>query len=91
MIKKSVDNMNSLPTAKYKQVPSNIERKTLKSEADREIFNFSRLKKISREKVWLEKFDKNIYQRKKSKLRSPLEVGEEVLICVARLKKKDPP
>ena len=53
-----------------------------------ERFNFSMLEKINREKNRLEKFDKKIYQRKKLKLRSPLEVGEEVLILAARLKKK---
>ena len=56
-----------------------------------ERFNFSMLEKINREKNRLEKFDKKIYQRKKLKLRSPLEVGEEVLILAARLKKKDSP
>ena len=44
--------------------------KKLKSEADRERFDFSRPEKISREKVQLEKFYKKIYQRKKLKLRS---------------------
>ena len=44
--------------------------KKLKSEADRERFNFSRPEKISRGKVQLEKSDKKIYQRKKIKLRS---------------------
>ena len=48
--KKYVDNMNSLPTSKYRHVPNNIKGKTLNSEADRERFNFSRLGKISREK-----------------------------------------
>ena len=76
-MKKFVDNMNSLLTAKYKQVPNDIKRKNLKSEADRERFNFSRLEIISREKVRLKKFDKKIYQRKKLKLISPVEVGEE--------------
>ena len=61
----------------------------MKSEADRERFNFSNLEKVSREKVWLENFDKKIYQRKKLKLRSLLEVGKEIL--AARLKKKDSP
>ena len=70
IIKKSVDNMNSLP--KYKQIPNEIEKNTLSSEADRESFNFSRLKKISQEKNRLERFDKKIYKRKKLKLRSPL-------------------
>ena len=61
--------MNSLPTAKYKQVPDDIRIKTLKSEAKREIVNFSKLEKISREKVWFEKFNKKIYQRKKKKVK----------------------
>ena len=90
-MKKSVDNMNSQPRTKYKQAPHDIEKNTLSSEASRERINFSRLEKISREKNRLEKFDKRIYQRKKLKLRSPLEVGEEVLILTARLKKNDSP
>ena len=68
-MKESVDNMNSLLTAKYKQVPNDIERKKLKSEVDRERSHFSSLEKISREKVWLEKFDKKIYQRRKVKVK----------------------
>ena len=53
---------------KYQKIPS------------RERFNFSRLEKISREKNRLEKYDKKNWQRKELKLRSPLEVGEKVLI-----------
>ena len=77
IINKSVDNMNSQPTAKYKQVPNDIEKNILSSEASRERLNFSRLQKISREKNRLKKFNKKIYQRKKLKLRSLLQVGEE--------------
>ena len=32
-----------------------------------------------------------MFERKKLKLRSPLEVGEEVLVLASRLKKKDSP
>ena len=77
IINKSVDNMNSQPTTKYKQVPNDIEKNILSSEASRERLNFSRLQKISREKNRLKKFNKKIYQRKKLKLRSLLQVGEE--------------
>ena len=45
--------------------------------------------KIRKEKVREEKFNKKIYERKKLKLRSLLEVGEEVLVLASRLKKKD--
>ena len=90
IIKKSVDNMNSLPSAKYKQTPNEIEKNSLNSEASKERFNFLRLKKVEKKK--LDK--KNLtgkFNRKKLKLRSPLEVGGEVLVLGSRLKKKDSP
>ena len=69
-----------------------ILRKTLlSSEESKERFNFSRLEKIIREKNRLEQFNKKIYQRKKLKLRSHLEIGEEVPILAARLKEKVSP
>ena len=83
--------MNSLPSAKYKQIPNEIEKNSLNSEASKEWFYFLRLKKIREEKVRQEKFNKKIYKRKKLNLRSPLEVGEEVLVLASQLKKKDSP
>ena len=50
-----------------------------------------KLKKIREEKVRQEKFNKKIYERKKLKLKSPLEAAEEVLVLASQLKKKDPP
>ena len=86
IIRKSFDNMNSLPSTKYKQTPNEIEKNSLNSEASKERFNFLRLKKVRQEKI-----NKKTYKRKKLKLRSPLEVGEEVLVLTSRLKKKDLP
>ena len=63
----------------------------MKPAADTEKFNFFRLEKISREKARLGKFDKKISQREKLNLKSPLEVGEEVLILAAQPRKKDSP
>ena len=83
IIKKSVDNMNSLPSANYKQTPNEIEKYSLDSEASKERFNFSRLKKIREEKVRQEKLNKKTYERKKLTSRSPLEVGEEVLVLAS--------
>ena len=91
IIKNSVDNMSSLPSAKCKQTPNEIEKNSLNSEASKERFNFLRLKKIREEKVRQEKFNRKIYERKKLKLRSMFEVGEEVLVLTSRLKKKDSP
>ena len=61
IIKRSVDNMNSLPSVKYKQTPNEIEKNSLNSETSKERFNFLRQKKIREEKVILEKFNKKIY------------------------------
>ena len=64
ILKKSVDNMNSLLTAKYKQIPNEIEKSTLSSEVDRERFNFSRLKKISQEKIGLKDLGRKFAREK---------------------------
>ena len=50
-MKKSVDNMNSAPSAKYKQTPNEIEKNSLNSEASKVKFNFSRLKKLEKKKL----------------------------------------
>ena len=89
IIKKSVDNMNSLPKAKYKQISSEIENNTLSSQANRKRFSFPRLKKISQEKNKLERFHTKIYRRKKLKSRPLLKLGEEVLLFAAQIRKKD--
>ena len=47
--------MNSHPATKYKQVPNDFEKNTLRYVGIRERFNFCRLVKISREKNKLEK------------------------------------
>ena len=77
--------MNSLPSAKYKETPNEVEKSSLNSEVSREKFNFFRLKKIKEEKIRQEKFNKTIYERKKLKLRSPLKEGEEVPVLASRL------
>ena len=43
--------MNSLPSAKYKQAPDEIEQSPLNSEASRGRFNFLRFKKLEK-KIW---------------------------------------
>ena len=82
IIKKFVENMNSLPSTKYKQTPNEIEKNSLNSEASRERFNFLRLKKKIEKKNLTRKFTRE----KKIKLRSPLEEGEEVLVLALPLK-----
>ena len=91
IVENSTDNMNSLPSRKYHVSLNEIEKKSLESEMFREWFDINRIRIISGEIRRQEKCQENIYRRKKLKLRVPLEVGEEVLMLLARLKKKDSP
>ena len=61
IIKRSVDNMNSLPSVKYKQTPNESEKNSLNSETSKVRFNYLRQKKNREEKVTQEKFNKKIY------------------------------
>ena len=74
--------MNNLHEQKYGAKPEEIEKNSPSSEAYKERFDFHRLEKISGEKAHQD-------TTKKYKLKSPLELGEEVLILTGRLKKKD--
>ena len=56
--------MNSLPTAKYKQVPNDIEKNTLSLETSTKRFNFCRPEKFARKKIDLRRFDKKIAREK---------------------------
>ena len=49
--------MNSLPSAKYKQTLNEIEKESLNSEASRERFNFLRLQKLEKKKLFQKKFN----------------------------------
>ena len=82
-MKKPVENMINMPSVKYQLVPNEVEKNAIGSEANRGRFNFARLEKIKTEKNRLEKFDNKIYKRKKLKLRSPLGLGEEILILTS--------
>ena len=91
LIQKAVENMNSLPTAKYGVEPDKIEKRSLESDWFREWFDIRRLPKISKEQPRYERYQKKKYLRKKKKLRFPLEIGEDVLLLSSRIKKKSDP
>ena len=55
-----------------------------------EVCDFMRLKKIQINEMRVDKYNQRIDRRKKT-LRSPLNVGEKVLVLAKRLKKKDVP
>ena len=95
IIQKAVENMNSLPTAKYGVEPDKIGQKSLESDWYREWFDIRSLSKISKAQPRYEKeikrYQKKIYLRKKKKLRVPLEISENVLLLSSRIKKKSAP
>ena len=75
LIQKAVENMNSLPTAKYGVEPDNIEKRSLESEWFRQWFDIRCLSRISKAQTRYERYQKKKYLRKKKKLRVPLEIG----------------
>ena len=91
LIQKTVENMNSLPTAKYGAEPDKIEKRSLESEWLREWFDMRRLSKISKAQPQYERYQKKKYLRETKKLRVPVEIGEDILLLSSRIKKKSDP
>ena len=91
LIQKAVENMNSLPTAKYGVKPDKIEKRSLESDWFREWCDIRRLSRISKAQPRYKRYQKKKYLRKKKKLRVPLEIGEDVLLLSRRMKKKSDP
>lgn len=57
----------------------------------REVYDFHRMVKVSRDSSRYKRYDFNQDKKQKKKLREPLVVGEKVLVLAERLKKKDAP
>ena len=93
MIKNAAENMNETVSVKYGIAPENIEEKSLDPKDGKyfqEVYDFMRLKKIQNNEMRVDKYNQRIDRRKKT-LRSPLNVGEKVLVLAKSLKKKDVP
>ena len=88
IIQKAVENMNSLPTAKYGVEPDEIEKRSLELLWYREWFDIRRLSKAQPQ---YERHEKKKYLRKSKKLRVLLKIGEDVLLLSSRIKKKSAP
>ena len=85
--------MNKAVSAKYGIAPENIEEKSLDPKDGKyfqEVYDFMRLKKIQNNEMRVDKYNQRIDRRKKT-LRSPLNIGEKVLVLAERLKKEDAP
>ena len=85
--------MNETISIKDQLAPETIEKKSLNPNDGKyfqEIYDFMRFKKIENNQMRNAKYDQKIDRRKKT-LRSPLNLGEKVLVLAERLKKKDAP
>ena len=91
LIRNAVQNMNNVNSRKYGVPPETVEKKSVEDENFREVYDFHRMVRVSRDAKRYKhndiRFDKKTYK----KLRSPLTVREKVLVLAERLRKKDAP
>ena len=94
LIRKAVENMNNTNSQKYGFPPETVEKKALSDNIFREIYDFHRMIRVSKDAARYKCYDiwsyKKLYSRRK-RLREPLMIGERVLVLAERLKKKDAP
>ena len=81
LIRKAVENMNKTNSQKYGLLPETVEQKTLSDNNFREIYNFHRIVRVSKDAARYKRhdihLDKKLNSRRKQ-LREPLTVGERV-------------
>ena len=93
LIKKVTQHMNETVSTKYELPPETIGKGSLDpndGKCFQEIYDFMRLGKIENNQSENDKYNQKIDKRKR-KLRSPLNLDEKVLVLAERLKKKDVP
>ena len=91
IIEQSVKNLNKINSEKYGLPPEVIEKKTLENDVFKEVYDFYRLVKVSKDVNRYERYNERIDKKQKRKLREPLNIDEKVLVLAERIKKKDAP
>ena len=91
IIQKSVENLNKINSEKYGLPPEVIEKKTLANDVFKEVYDFYRLVKVSKDANRYERYNEQLDKKQKRKLREPLNINEKVLVLAERIKKKDAP
>ena len=84
--------MSKTVSTKYGLAPTYIEKRSLDPNDGKyfqEVYDFFRLQKVQNNQMKNDKYDQKIDRRKK-KLRSPLNLTEKVLVLAERLKKNMP-
>ena len=87
LIRNAVQNMNNTNSQKYELPPNTIEKKSLENEDFHEIYDFHRMVKVSKSAERYSCNDERLDKKSRKKLRSPLTVGEKVLVLAERLRK----
>ena len=85
--------MNETISTKYQLAPETTEKWSLNPNDGKyfqELYDFMRIRKIENNQIRNDKYNKKINRRKR-KLRSPLNLDEKVLALAERLKTKDTP
>ena len=83
--------MNKTNSQKYGLPPETIEKKTLSDNVFREVYDFHRMVRVSRDADRYKRYDVRLDKKQKKQLRELLILGEKVLVLAERLKKKDAP
>ena len=91
IIEQSVKNLNKINSEKYGLPPEVIEKKTLENDVFKEVNDFYRLVKVSKDANRYERYNERIDKKQKRKLRELLNIDEKVLVLAERIKKKDAP
>ena len=88
-----MQHMNNVISTKYELAPETVEKRSLDpndGEYFQKVYDFMRLRKIGNNRLQNKKYSEKLDKRKR-KLRIPLNLDEKVLVLAERLKKKDAP
>ena len=91
LIKKAIFNLNNIKSPKYGYALQKVENESLDKKTGQnfqEIYDFNRLWRVKEARFRSEKYPENLQLRQKRTLRSPLDIGEKVLVLAERLRKK---
>ena len=91
IVEKAVENLNKTNSEKYGVAPETIEKKTLENDILKEIYDFYRLVKVTKNANRYERYNEKLDKKQKKKLREPLNIDEKVMVLAERIKKKDAP
>ena len=91
LIKKTAKCLNKTRSAKQGFSPSQIDEKSLENNYFTDIYDFHRLLRVKEHEDRTVRYMEKQNDRKKRKLREPLDIGEKVLTNAKSLNKKDVP